>query len=306
MRTALVALSLALATPALADTPERAALLVDAIRDNGCAMTGNEADAVLPGLGLDVYEVEVAVAVLFPAQLLDLTDDGEALLLAPALCEASPEHALELIVDAFENAPVLEPWSPEISPEQGAALIGALRDNDCALREDEAGDVLPMLGLDMALTRDAVTVLLEAGEVDLSEDGGTLLLEEGLCAADPAGDAALFAQLLDDFNALPPMTPDVDPLEVLQDQLGLDGVRAITALYAEVEDCTIALDDRAATETALAGFISAQLNLLFNFAPDWPDDAQAELLRLVSAALDDPGPEFSRDGDILSLTNCTP
>lgn len=306
MRHILAALLLTLALPALADTPERAALLVDAMRDNGCAMTGDEADAVLPGLGLDVFEVELAISVLFPAALVELSEDGEALVLASSLCEADSAQSLTLISEAFDAAPMLEPWSPQISPEQGAALIGALRDNGCALSEDQAGSVLPALGLDMALTRDAVAVLMDAGTVGLNEDGTILRLDEAVCAADSAGDVELMTLALDDFDAMAPISSDSDPLEVLEQQLGPDGVRAMTALFVEIEGCSIALDDRGAAEAVVADFVATQMTMIFNLSPDWPDEARAELLRLIAAVFDEPDPEFTRVGDTLTLTNCTP
>ena len=142
MRSALAALLLSVvAAPALADTPARAdvagaAVLVDAMRENGCAMTDAEAEAVLPGLGLGADEVQAAVTALYPAGLVDLSEDGAALGLTEGLCAASGDEALALITAAFDAAPVLEPWAPAITAEQGAALVGALRDNDCALAED--------------------------------------------------------------------------------------------------------------------------------------------------------------------------
>jgi len=305
-RLAALTLTLTLAAPALADTPEHAAIFVDAMRDNGCVMTGAEADAVLPGLGLSVFEVEGAISVLFPAQLVALSEDGEALLLSEALCAADAGQSLTLISDAFDSVPVLEPWSPQVSPVQGAALIAALRDNGCAMTEDEAAELLPGLGLDMALTRDAVGVLLDAGVVTLSEDGGTLRLNAAVCAADPDDDALLFAEALADFVPMPPMTSGADPLEVLTGQFGLDGIRAMTELYVEINGCSIGLGERSAAEGAIAGFVAEQMTMIFNFAPDWPEDARAELHRLVGEVLDDPGPAFVRDGDTLTLTNCTP
>ncbi|HHX88400.1 MAG TPA: hypothetical protein GX700_01300 [Paracoccus sp.] len=306
MRSVLAALLLSVAAPALADTPVRAAVLVDAMRENGCAMTDAEAEAVLPGLGLGADEVQAAVSALYPAGLVDLSEDGAALVLSGGLCAAGGDEALALITAAFDAAPVLEPWAPAITAEQGAALIGALRDNGCALAEDAAAEVLPALGLGMAETRDAVAVLMQAGVVDLSADGATLSLSGEVCAADAADDATLTDQALRDFAALPQIAPDAGPLEVLTEHLGLDGIRALTGLYAEVSGCTIALEDRAAAETEVADFITEELTVMFNFVPDWPGEARAELISLVAATLDEPGPDFTRAGNLLTLTNCTP
>lgn len=306
MRTILAALLVTVAAPALADTPERAALLVDAMRDSGCTMTGEEADAVLPGVGLSIDEVDAAITVLYPAGLVELSEDGEALMLAGLLCEADAEQSLALITDAFDAAPVMEPWSPQITAAEGAALIGALRDNGCTLSEDEAAAALPAVGLNMISTRDAVAVLLQAGAVDLDDEGTTLYLSPDVCESDSAGDIELVDRALTEYVAMPSIPADADPLEVLSQHFGLDGIRALTALYAEAEGCTIALDDRPAAETAIAEFSAEQLTLIFNFVPDWSDEARAELFRLVAAALDEPGTEFTRAGDILTLTNCTP
>lgn len=300
----------ALASPAWAETPERAMILIDAIRANDCAMTEAEANAALPALGLMQQETQGFIDLLFRAGLAEYSEERQALILPEAFCAASPEDALAQVTAAFDAPAIsLEPWVPDFAPERGALLIGALRVNDCSMSETEAGEILSGLGLEMTETRDIAGVLAETGLAVISSDGNVLSLSDMVCSADPAGDAALAAEALASFRAAEPempAMPAVDPGEVLNQQFGLDGVRAMTELHAEAEGCSIALGDRAAAEAALADFVAEQINLTFNLDPDWPEAAIADLRRLVGAVLDDPGPAFAREGDRLTLTNCTP
>jgi len=297
----------ALAAPALAETPERAMIFVEAVRANDCAMTEAEANQVLPGLGLGMDEVQGFIDLMFRAGLADYDEERQAVVMPSAFCAASPEDALAQITAAFdEPAMSLLPWMPDFEPARGALLIGALRDNDCTMTGTEADEILPRLGLERTETRDIAGVLLEAGYAVISSGGDVLSLSDAVCAADPGDDALIAAEALAAFASAAPMSPAADPGEVLNQQYGLDGVRAMSELYVEIIGCSIALDDRAATEAAIAGFVAEQINLTFNLDPDWPEDATADLRRFVGAVLDDPGPAFERDGDRLTLTNCTP
>lgn|GEM_PF-1628609 len=294
-----------MALPALADTPERAAMLVQAMRDNGCAMNGNEADATLPALGLTPDEVQVSISVLYPAGLVvPSEDDGNALSLAPQLCDADEEQSQALIAEAFDVAPTIEPWAPDVTPAQGGALIGALRDNDCALTETQAGQALPELGLGMAASRDAVAVLTEAGIVGLNDDRSLLRLDDAICAADAEDDESVMARALAGLDLFLPRPASAAPLPLIQG-LGRDGVSALIALNAELNGCAVTLAG-AETEAMLADFVIDQAAMFHDFGPEWPEPARAETARLVAGVLDDPGPDFDRSGDTLTLTHCTP
>ncbi|GAB4263504.1 MAG: hypothetical protein Kow0013_09940 [Pararhodobacter sp.] len=191
MRLALVLAAALLATPVAAFTPDRAALMVDAVRANGCRMAGSEAAAALSPLGLDPIEVQSFVDVLFLGDLITLSEDMEVLSLAPALCEAEGDAALALIVEAFEGQEAaLEAWSPEFEPQNAALLVGAVRGNGCALSDEEAGAILPPLGFTPATARDIVAVLVDTDNASISEDSTVLRLSDALCAADPATDGA--------------------------------------------------------------------------------------------------------------------
>lgn len=297
----------ALASPALAQTPERAMILVDAVRANDCAMTEAEANAVLPTLGLSMPEAQGFIDLLFRAGLAEYSEERQALILPEPFCAASAEDALAQLTAAYDEPSItLVPWTPEFAPERAALLIGALRDNDCAMNEIEAGEILSALGLEVTETRDIAGVLAETGLAVISSDGNVLSLSDMVCTADPAGDSALATEALATFRAAAPEVPAADPGEVLNRQFGLEGVRAMTELHLEAEGCSIALSDRAAAEATLAGFVAEQINLTFNLNPDWPEAAIVDLRRYVGAVLDDPGPAFVRDGDRLTLTNCTP
>jgi len=185
----LIAAGLLLAHPAAAFTPERAAIMVDAIRDNGCRMEGTEAPAALEPLGLDSIEVQSFVDILYSADLVSISDDQQTLILADPLCVAQGDAALALITTAFEGQETtLEPWRPDFPPERGAALIGIVRSNGCGLTEEQAGQLLPGEGFDPVLTRDIVSVLLDTDMASFNPENGSIQLSEMLCTAETAGD----------------------------------------------------------------------------------------------------------------------
>lgn len=184
--------------PAMAFTPDRAALMVDAIRANDCALSGEQADGVLTPLGLDPIEVQSFIDVLYVAGLFELSDDDMILSLSPALCSVEGEASLALITEAFgAQDSDLVAWRPDFAPERGAELIGVVRGMDCAMSTDQAAEALPPLGFDPIETRDIVSVLVETAAASLSEDRSVLSLGADLCAADPAQDAATMAALID-------------------------------------------------------------------------------------------------------------
>jgi hypothetical protein len=191
-----------LATPLAAFTPERAAMMVDAVRANDCQMAGSEAAEALSPLGLDPIEVQSFVDVLFLGELITLSEDMEVLSLAPALCEAEGDAALALIVEAFEGQETsLEAYVPIFEPETAAVLVGAVRENGCALSDGQAGEVLPPLGFVPDTARDIVTVLVEGGYAVISEDSTELRLSEALCAGAPEQDTAVMVEALAAWNA---------------------------------------------------------------------------------------------------------
>lgn len=186
-----------LAAPALAFSPERAGIMVDAVRANGCQMAGSEASGALEPLGLDAIEVQSFVEVLYAADLVTLSDDSELLILSEGLCAADADAAMEMIVAAFAAQELgLEPWRPDFEPARGAALIGILRDNDCAMTDEQAAVILPGQDFSPELTRDIVSLLLDVGLADVSPDAASVRLGDDLCNADAAQDLAVIDQAL--------------------------------------------------------------------------------------------------------------
>lgn len=190
-----------LAAPALAFTPERAGIMVDAVRANGCSMAGSDAPGALEPLGLDAMEVQTFVDVLYQAELVTLSEDMQTLQLSEALCAVDGDAAMALIVTAFEASETeLVPWSPEFEPARGAELVAIIRNNDCGMSDQQAGEMLPDLGFDPGITRDIVTLMLETDLATVAEDGMSVALIPMLCDADPAGDADVLAQALAAWN----------------------------------------------------------------------------------------------------------
>lgn len=218
MKHALPALALTLATvaaPALGFTPERAAVMVDALRGQGCTLHGDQAETVLAPLGLEAVEVQVFVDTLYGAGLVTLSDDQMVLSLSEALCAAEGEASLAMITEAFaEQEAALTAWRPEFSPELGASFSAAVREGGCALTDENAADVLMPLGISPAQSRAIVTVLVDGGLASVTEDAQVFTLSEAFCAADPAGDASAFAALLAAWDETHPVADPVqEPAE---------------------------------------------------------------------------------------------
>jgi len=204
---ALMAALLLVSAPAAAFTPERAGLMVDAIRASGCALHGDQAEAALGPLGLEPVEVQAFVDTLFDAGLVSLSDDMNTLSLAPVLCDAAPGAGMAMIVEAFVAGEArIERWIPDFAPERGAALLAALRAEDCVLTDERAQIVLPPLGFTPVETRDVVAVLIDGDLALVSGDGAELRLSETACAADPASDTAALTALLVSWEARHPET----------------------------------------------------------------------------------------------------
>lgn len=209
-----LALIAGLAAPAAAFSPERAAILVDAVRDNGCEMAGQQAPAALEPLGLDAIEVQSFVDILYGADLVRVSDDLEHLILSDQLCAAQGEDSMALIVSAFASQEaLLQPWEPDFTPARGAEFVAVLRGNDCGMSDAQAGDILPGHGFTPEVSRDIVTVMLEGGLANLSEDASQVNLSAPLCAADPAEDTATLEAALAAWHAA---QDDMDGQEVTQ------------------------------------------------------------------------------------------
>ena len=199
-----LALTLA-ASPALAFTPDRAALMVDAVRANGCALRGDQAEGALAPLGLDGVEVQAFVDTLYGAELVTVSEDLQTLSLSETLCAATGEESLALITAAFEAQELsLEPWRPTFTAERGADFVAAVRGAGCSLTEETAAQVLPPAGFTPDDSRDVVTVLLDGGLAEVSPDAQSFGLTAAFCAADPAGDVAAVAAILNTWDATRP------------------------------------------------------------------------------------------------------
>lgn len=129
MKRLALALVACLALPAMADQPDaaRAALMIDAIRGNGCAMTEAEAAVMLPRLGLEQDETVGFVEVLASAGHVTLSEDHQTLHLSDALCAAQAADDAALFAAAlagFEAA--MPPGPPSLSEDE---ILGLLRDS---------------------------------------------------------------------------------------------------------------------------------------------------------------------------------
>jgi hypothetical protein len=191
----LLALAFLLPAPLCAEVvPPSAVTFVQAVQANGCAMSDAEAEEQLPPLGLSVPDVHRALEMVFAG--------GGAAVDAPDRFTLSPEwcagDAAALLAAVVRDGAQLEPWAPEFTPEEGVAVVSALRANACTMTEAEAETQFPPLGLSPVVVRDVSAILLQGGLAEF-QPGTGLMLEAGFCAADPADDGATIAQALAAF-----------------------------------------------------------------------------------------------------------
>lgn len=191
-----------IATPLAAFTPERAAMMVDAVRAQDCTLNGSQAEAIFAPLGLDPMEVQSFVDILFASGLVEISGNGEQLTLSPGLCAADAEGSLARVSAAFaQEESTLTPWRPEVSPEQGALMVGALRGNNCVMSDEDAARLLPDLGFTPSSARDVAAVLVSGELASIGAEDGVFALSEAFCAADPAGDVAALTEIIDNWGS---------------------------------------------------------------------------------------------------------
>ncbi len=302
---ALLAL-LAPAAPAAAVTPERAALVIGAIRDYGCRMDEEPADRLFDPMGIPRSDTADIVAVLESAGLASVSPDGGTVTLSQELCAADPAEDAATYAAAEAAAEAADGGEPA---ERAARFIAAVRDNGCAMTETEAATGLAAMGFTADETVGYVEVLLEAGLVTLSDDFQQLRLAEALCAADPAADAAAFATALAAFEAARPEPEPLDAaslLALVRDEFGPGAVAEMAAFQATMEGCTLERADRAALAAALREMMAEHVSMVFAVPLPLPEPVSAELAAAVDGFLADPGPEFSIEDGRIVLTDCTP
>ena len=305
-------LAVGLAAPALADTPEKAAAFLGAMRDAGCDMSLEAADAAAQAGEITLDELDVIIDLLYVGGQLEI-DAEDRMTLVPALCSADPagDAALFARLDAEIDLETLggawglaePPGLPEIAPELGARFVGAIRARDCMVPQDAAAAILTAAEMTEPEARGAFAVLYETGHVVPMGSWDAFRLSDALCAADPAGDAAFFAAAASRL-AVPDAPADYDA--VLAERFGPDGLRAVLEFLADSSDCVLDTTDRADTVDSVVAFLAFNVTGVYNLPADFSPEAEAELRAVVEQMLDAPGPAFEVAPGHLTLIDCTP
>ena len=175
--------------------------------------------------------------------------------------------------------------------ERGAGFVALLRQNDCGMTEAEAETLLGAAGYTADETQGFAGALLAGGLAEMSEDGQRFRLTKSFCAADPAQDAAIFA--------------NVDPGAVALDRvktLGMPGVRASVALFVMERRCAIELDGARDVRPDIADTILARAGI------DAPkgSPARGELDRMIAEVLRNPGKAYTVKDGWMTMNTCTP
>ena len=223
---------------------------------------------------------------------------------------AAPAPALAVVLTLGLSVPGLS-QAPGASPDfaRAALLIDTVRQNECAMTEEQAEQALPELGFDPAETGFYVEVLFEGGMVSLSDDMRTLMLSDALCAGDPAQDEARFADAFATYDAgEAPPSPGIDEdalLALVRDELGEGFMRGMMPIHVEAQGCSLDLSDREAAVSGLVDFATLNVALMLNAPLPLPEAVDAELRALAGAAIDEPGDAFERSEDRLTLIDCS-
>lgn len=301
----LALLAVAPAAPAAAVTPEVAARVIAAVRDSGCTMDEAAADGVFGPMGIDRAATAEVVEVLEAAGLAAVSADGAVLTLSPGLCAAGPGGDAA----AWAAAAALDTRDEAGDAGRAARFIAAVRANGCAMTEAEAMTELAAMGFTADETVSYVEVLVAAGLATLSDDFQQFALAAPLCAADPAADAAAYAEARAAFAAARPAPGPPDPatlLAAVRDEFGPGAVAEMAAFQASMADCTLDAGDPAALAEGLVTAMTEHVAMVFAVDLPLPAAVTAELAAAVAAFLADPGPDFVAEGDRLVLQDCTP
>lgn len=175
--------------------------------------------------------------------------------------------------------------------ERGAKFIGLIRDNGCTMTEADAERILGGAGISVDESFAFVDVLVANGQGDFTADGTGFKLDEALCKADPAGDAALVANA--DVAGV--------PLSRVK-TLGMPGVRANIAMFVMERRCSVELDGARDTRADMTDQILARARI------DAPSGSPArlELERMVAEATAKPGNAYKLEDGWLTMIKCTP
>lgn len=305
-------LAAAVAAPAAADTPEKAAAFLGAMRDAGCDMSLEAADDAAGALGIEIIELDEIIDLLFAGGHLFI-DAEEHMTLAASLCAAPPRDDAaffahlrdEVDLALLEASAAAEGWTAagHPPPERAALVIAALRSNDCGLTRAEAEKVLSAAGIAPTEAYAVTAVLLDAGMMDQGAVPGHLRLSDDICHADPADDSTLYQTALAQLVATPEA---VDPDAVLADRFGPAGVAAVLEFMADTSDCVLDTSDRAQTVDAVMGFLAFNVTGIHNLPADFSPEAEAGLRARIAHQLDAPGPAFVAAPGRLTLIDCTP
>jgi len=147
----------AISRPAFSDVELE---VLTAIRANGCRITEQEADELLPELGISK---EDTAEIMDRWQKTDIVSfEGPHAVLATDLCSA---HGID------END----------TQARSAAFVGIIEANGCTMNENLASVILPEAGFEKDEVRDIVGQLVESGMVQI--EGKTLKLISENCAS---------------------------------------------------------------------------------------------------------------------------
>ncbi len=133
------------------------------VRENGCSMTEDQAEAILPGNGIDLETAENILEVW--VKLNQATFNGDTLRLGDVLCGGNRD-----------NTPIEHSFG-----EVEAELMFMIRRNGCSMSEAEAEAQLPAIGLDIEVAEDMIKVWIGKGLADFK--GNRVVLAQSECNA---------------------------------------------------------------------------------------------------------------------------
>lgn len=162
------------------------------VRENGCSMNEDQAEAILPRNGIDLESAEDMLKVWVGLGLAEF--DGDTLVLGDGLC------------GGFRDAKASPPPMTEVE----AQLMFLIRRNGCALSEDAARAQLPSIGLDLEAAEDIIKVWRKDGLAEFKGNMAVLSPDQctghGVDDSDTEARKAIFVAILEHHDCA--MTED--------------------------------------------------------------------------------------------------
>lgn len=148
-----------------------------AIADNNCGMTIEEAKVLLPGVGVEMTEVQLLMDKMIKMSEIRLSSDDTAVFLEKSLCD----KFRGLSAGMMQSTPQL-PTPPRSQEQLRIAFIAFMRTVNCSLGRTDADSQLPAAGFTTKELRPVIGKMIQDGEAVMNVDDDSLTLSQKVCS----------------------------------------------------------------------------------------------------------------------------